>query len=197
MEGSDSNQPYMIDVRQNRRPRDASIAFSALFNLGIERKFGIPNIRKRACFCTTSKRTANSYASYYDEGDVVQLGLPSQARIVFNPQVEDSVELAASMPSNWYDFTMEHATIHVKGTQSMTRADYMSLPPIELFRKFAEAAGLPETVKEEYMGLVLSDADELVKNYDVITPSAFSSPGRDVECMVVDADQIEVTPLNV
>lgn len=198
VEARDSTQPYIIDVRTDRRPRDASIAFSALFNLGIERKLGIPNIRKRACFCTTSKSTARSYASYFDErGDVVQLGVPISAKIVFDPQVEDSILKAEKMPIEWYEFVMEHATVQVQGTQSISRADYMALPPIELFQHFGQQHKVPADKMEEYMQLVLDAADQIAQGYQSVSPGSFTSPGKDVECMIVDASQIEATVLVV
>lgn len=87
----DGQTAVKFTVRQDRRPLEMSVPFSALFNYAFEEKFGIPNIRKTSVFSSTNKEIATNYTN--GEGSLVQMVIPPNAVIYFNPQCSDSLFL--------------------------------------------------------------------------------------------------------
>lgn len=78
-------------VRQDRKPSNSSALSTAMFDYAIEQKFGIRNCRRSSVFATTEMSYARDYAGNHTPGALVELMLPPEARLVYNPTVDDSM----------------------------------------------------------------------------------------------------------
>lgn len=75
-------------VRQDRRPLNATVLSTALFNYAIEEAFKVPAVRNRCTFASSDKQTAEIY------GDAVYcLFPPKDAMVLFDEQVADSGDI--------------------------------------------------------------------------------------------------------
>ena len=90
LRGSSKKGPLtQMRVRQDRTPLDASMAASVVFNYWIEQKTGVPNVRFRAMYATTSYSAAADYAN-----GAVYCVLPvNTATVVYHPELSDSLQL--------------------------------------------------------------------------------------------------------
>lgn len=90
LRGSSNKGPLtQMRVRQDRTPLDATMAASVIFNYWIEQKTGIPNVRFRAMYATTSYKAAEDYAN----GAVYCVLPPNDATVVYHPELSDSLQL--------------------------------------------------------------------------------------------------------
>jgi hypothetical protein len=201
-----------LPVRKDRRPLEMSLPFSALFNYAFEVKFGIPNIRKTCVFSSTNKEQAGTYASDGNggTGNVVQLVVPQQAVIVFNPQVNDSLymeeddpgymlqdfmgELAEEWseknggedPSQLFDQTIEDLGV------------YMSSTGTQLFTNLIQAGTGGDPKRTAYYTKLLNRiARSVTSGYKQATPQQFAkSYGKresDIEIIIAGIDSYQGT----
>ncbi len=80
-------------IRSDRRPRNTSLFFNILFNLMVERKFGIPNIRRHALFVTGDIRRALPYAKAKDSEYLCTIQPVGEFRYLYSPYIHDSYAL--------------------------------------------------------------------------------------------------------
>lgn len=76
-----------IKIRTDRIPRNSTMAFTNLFNLCIEKKFGVAKIRSNSKFITNNEMDAVEY------GMVSIAFIPDKAQLLFNPDYSDSVAM--------------------------------------------------------------------------------------------------------
>lgn len=87
-----------LPIRTDRNPLTATIASTILFNACFEAKFGIPDIRRRALFCTTSYEDAEEYGY---SGSVVKVCPLKSSKMAYCPSVSDSM-----IPMEWLEYRM-------------------------------------------------------------------------------------------
>lgn len=201
---------FNASVRQDRRPSDTDTYDSALFNYGIELKFGISEIRKRAVFASTSIATARHYAVMGMEHDkkarvngVVQLKLAPSATIVFNPNISDSLELFEGGVSVEHPLAAllrmlkDHMNVHEGAYWKITNdavanSDYLGKSATQFFMEVFERADINERhvanledTKTQYMNNIREYATALVDGYQVSTAGNLDITG-DVECIIAN-----------
>ena len=93
----------VMAIREDRRPRDTGDkpAFNAFFNLMIERRFGVPQVRRRALFVSGSLRSALRYAAEPTSRHLALVEPVGPFRSVFAPAVADSAALADDLGQRW------------------------------------------------------------------------------------------------
>lgn len=74
-----------LPVRKDRRPLDTSNLETALFNLEVEKMFGVRNIRSQVAFASANYVEAANYGS-----TVYSIFPPRDCRVLFDPSVPDS-----------------------------------------------------------------------------------------------------------
>lgn len=82
-------------IREDRRPRSTGNApvFNICFNLMIERRFGVPLVRRRALFVSGNIRQAARYAGELDAAHIGVVTPVGPFRFVYHPAVSDSMSL--------------------------------------------------------------------------------------------------------
>lgn len=181
-------------IRKNRAPADSSFLFSALFNMGIEQILGVPEVRKQSAYASTDKSTAQTYAERADSewakpghsGGLVQLHVPTNAVIVFNPSVADSYNIEEEMPE-LYEWTNELAQRQIESAggkdvdnlwQSnpiMNRNAYLTTGYREYLRSIVETA-LPgdQEGRREFLSQLDTFAGMIVDGYQKMSAQEFS-----------------------
>jgi hypothetical protein len=83
-------------IREDRRPRDTAskVLFNICFNLMIERRFGVPLVRRRSLFVTGSIEMASRYAAVADRNHIGVVEPIGPFRCLHAPNVADSAALA-------------------------------------------------------------------------------------------------------
>ena len=89
-------------LRTDRRPRNTLPAFNALFNLMIERKFGIPNIRRQSLFVTGEIRRAAAYAKEIDAQHLCKIHPNGNYRYLYSPCIHDSYALDREFTAEYF-----------------------------------------------------------------------------------------------
>lgn len=85
-------------IRQDRRPRSSSLLMTMLFNLMIERQFGVPTVRRRSLFVCGDISNAAQYSKVRD--DVHHLGVVEPIgsfRYLYSPLIDDSLGLEGAL----------------------------------------------------------------------------------------------------
>lgn len=90
-------------IRENRRPRDTKVIFNICFNLMIERRFGIPIIRRRALFVSGAIEQALKYAASEDELHIGVVEPIGPFRFLYSPKVSDSIDLVRELTERYTD----------------------------------------------------------------------------------------------
>lgn len=179
----------VIQIRQDRRPRDSSGSFSVMFDLGIERKFNIVNVRRKSLFCSTQILDAATYADEHSmsgaNGAIIQVEVAPSAKIIFNPQVSDSAFLTKTISLDWHDFlesasSFEITQNHVRQLRNL----YAQQTPEQAMRTLAAKCELSADQTTAFMNLVYAAADALVQGYQMTTAGAFKTPGDHTECLI-------------
>lgn len=83
-------------IRGDRRPRDtgSKVLFNIAFNLMIERRFGVPLVRRRSLFVSGSLEMAMRYSAERDARYVGIVEPQGPFRCLHSPQIQDSAALA-------------------------------------------------------------------------------------------------------
>lgn len=181
-----------ITVRQDRKPKDASLLASVLFNYGIQKMCGIVDIRKRCSFASTSKVMAMTYARHADKA-VVQLLLPGNAKIVFNPQIDDSLDLLANCPG------MEGLIRELKkhGYMGMQfdwdkPTSYLSMTALELWQDALNELDVDEPTIRKLNDMFEESAIAVVAGYQVYSPRNLDfRQDSDIECLIFGVTSYE------
>jgi hypothetical protein len=81
-------------IREDRRPRNSSMLMTLAFNLAIERKFGIPLVRRRSLFVTGDFFRAAPYAKESADDRYIGVVVPiGDFHYLYSPLIHDSYGL--------------------------------------------------------------------------------------------------------
>lgn len=175
---SEVGRVYNFKVRQDRQPANASELASVIFNHGIQRLFGIVDIRKRSVFASSSFENAEQYVTNQAHG-VVQLILPNNATVVFNPNVRDSLHIFRDFAK---DIQQLKTALWTHGNDGQDFEDlYLTQTADNVWRTVLSSI---EPHVHDYLTSVFNRiADQMVAGYQKVTPSQIVE-GGDVEHMI-------------
>lgn len=92
-------------IREDRRPRDTGkkVLFNICFNLMIERRFGVPLVRRRSLFVSGDLATAARYAAVADAQHIGIVEPVGSFRCLHGPLIRDSASLADDLGDRYAD----------------------------------------------------------------------------------------------
>ena len=187
---TDGQSVVTLPVRTDRRPLEMSIPFSAFFNYAFEEKFGVPNIRKACVFGSTDVNTAQEYASNSAGGAVVVLTVPAQAKLFFNPSIEDSLfyEDGGDLGEALSEFIQElgdaYVSLNEDGDYDQFFEDvgledvgnYMSMTGTAYYQNVLQSAVGQDAAKlSEFTNRLKKLAGTLTSGYQAMSPAQFAS----------------------
>lgn len=176
--GTEEGDVIPLSVRQNRRPKDASIMGSMLFNYGIQCRFGIPDVRKTSIFAASSLNIAKSYTDGPGFG-VVQAMLPANAMVIYNRSVSDSLGILERQ--NVRDFTLHLG----KYIEDPDVDEYLSTNSGQLFHDVVAEAVKDGEEFVEIMRMFEDLALEITDGYIAERASEMTASPRDFfECII-------------
>lgn len=156
--GTEEGDIIRVSARQDRRPKDATIMASMLFNYGIQCRFGVPDVRKTSVFAAGSYNIAKSYTAGVGRG-VVQVQLPANAMVIYNRDIADS--LGVLERANIKEFIMYMG----KYIDDPTVDQYVNQNSGELFHELASEAIEDGEEFVEVMRIFEDLALEITANY--------------------------------
>lgn len=168
--------PIKFTIRTDRRPRDSSIPVSVIFNYAFELAHGIPDVRKRAAFCTTDVDEAYGYAG--PDGVVVEVMPIVGTKFAYNPHVPDSLAVSDLIEQAEFEELIQAIQRIGAVAHSMTAksAVQKALATVEQTQRDALEKKLESLAKHP-----------VISNYTVSTMSETTSlPSSPVEVMLFD-----------
>ena len=199
-----------IPVRQDRKPLTASVLAAMLFDYGIERAFGVKNIRRRGLFCSTDRVQAQDYADAAKTGQkaVVELLPEPGAPVIFHPQQDDSYNVMSG------DFVWDtaacvrdlmikykHPEVEFNSRQQLLTTarnnfhvnDYLKYDPLDLWTHEINMLIGPNGDQADLTNAVnvfTRMADEMVKGYQQTTYGGFPG-GKYIEVILYDVQSVK------
>lgn len=160
-----------LPVRKDRRPLDSSNLETALFNLEIERRFGIRNVRAQVAFATSNYVEAANYGS-----TVYCVLPPKDAQVLYSPNVPDSVYVCGEIgvAINKLGF--------LEGNYAAIRG-MSSLEPEKLIEAFLEHA--PEEALEGFERLRKHQIPGILEEYRLVNATEVPFVTKPTEYMII------------
>lgn len=199
-----------VPVRQDRKPLTASVLAAMLFDYGIERAFGVKNIRRRGLFCSTDRGQAQDYAdAATGQRVVVELMPEPNTPVIYHPHQDDSYNVMSG------DFVWDTAAcvrdLMIKykhpevefntAQQLLTTArnnfhvnDYLNYDPLDLWKHEIEliigiGKGDPADLAKA-VNVFTNQADMMVKGYQQTTYGSFAG-GKYIEAILYNIQTIK------
>lgn len=190
--GRISNSFYVKrNVRQDRKPKDSSKAFTSILNVGIELATGKERIRNSSLFITDTMSTAANYGGY---SHVYFVFVPNGYTLVYSPTVDDAYSLmgvGVNSVEEWLDEAVNVDNLYdgnftelVKWFQETPENKEMEIGTVKEFREWAYHWDFPYTDKFLKMLQKLFDGH---LRYTSSKSFDFDSPGP-AEIMATDID---------
>lgn len=161
----------VFPIRKDRRPRDSSALETAIFNLEIERRFGIRNVRAQVAFATSNFVEAANYGS-----SVYVLFPRKDSKVLFNPDVPDSIYTLGHM-----GHILQQYKFPTECYDAVKNASH--LEPEQLIASFLEPA-TPE-LKDIFNGPFSEQVSQLMSKYVLVSASDVPMSVKSVEYMIL------------
>lgn len=199
-----------VPLRNDRKPLTSSPLAAMLFDYGMERAFGVKNIRRRALFCSTDIIQAKDYADAAKTGAgvVVQLMLEPSTPVIYNPQVDDSYSVMSGQlvwkPAECIRDLMvkyKHLEVEFNSLQSLLTVarnnfhvnDYLKYDPLDLWTHEVEqivGTNGDKTDVTNAINVFTRCADTMVNGYQQTPYSGFPG-GKFIETIVYDVQSVK------
>lgn len=197
-----------IPVRQDRKPLTASVLAAMLFDYGIERAFGVKNIRRRGLFCSTDRDQAQDYAdAAKGQRAVVELMPEPNTPVIYHPHQDDSYNVMSG------DFVWDaaacvrdlmikykHPEVEFNSKQQLLTTarnnfyvgDYLKMDPLDLWVREIELIvnGGDSKDVNHAINLFTTMADAMVQGYQQTTYGGFPG-GRFIETILYDIQSVK------
>lgn len=160
-----------LPVRKDRRPLDSANLETALFNLEIEHRFGIRNVRAQVAFATSNYVEAANYGS-----TVYCVLPPKDAQVLFSPSVPDSVYVCGEIGLEI------HKMGFPEGNYTAIRG-MSSLDPEKLIETFLENA--PEEQLEMFQRLRQYKIPGILEEYKLMNATEVPFTTKPTEYMII------------
>lgn len=207
--GTKEGDVLTIQIRQDRKPSDLSVMVSACFNYGIEQLFGIPEIRKRACFASTNKANANKYARDVikrkrgTRGALTQLMVPSGTDVIFHPGYDDSLDLKYSFDlmdqvgNLWVADHPDKTVADFKAVAKAVAPQYLSTNAMDFWQLLLDATFDDKSQHPALREMFHNAAVALVKGYQRLAPDTDFGKRPNVEIIIHGITQCEAKVIKV
>lgn len=160
-----------IPVRKDRRPLDSTNLDTVLFNLEIERRFGIRNIRSQVSFATSNYVEAANYGS-----SVYCILPPKDAQVLYSPNIPDSGYVCG-------DISVAISKLGFPAGNYAAIRGMSALEPEKLLEVFLKNA--PEDALEGFDRLRKHTIPDILKGYRLVNATEVPFSTKPTEYMIL------------
>lgn len=174
--GTSSNVSGRVNIRTDRRPRDASLRNTLTFNETFERLFGVKDVRNRSAFVTNDWEVAMNYGS-------LSLVFPIDgSKLAYHPKLDDSLYMMGQPFHDVQDIIKHDEQFKAAFIEAMSISNPESPT---YYRELAQ--NMPPEYGKRFTELFNKECDKILAGYQVGGVTDIPLLTNPVEFMLFDA----------